>query len=119
MSFMTSWLAPHFNKAELISRWHRARQDQDQSVSDYITYRKNLEDKIGGISEELRALSLLVEYQSDIREGFLNDHVPLTREAISRIALNVESKNRLKGRNRTREGSPKSQNAKSSSWRGD
>jgi hypothetical protein len=93
---------------ELIGCWYRVRQRQNQSILDYITYRKNLEDEIGGISQELQALSQLEAYRSDIREGFPNHHVPLTREAISHIALNVESENRLKGRDRTCEGSPKS-----------
>jgi hypothetical protein len=97
-----------------VCRWHRARPGQDQSVSDYLTYCENLEDKIGDISEELRALSQLVGYRVDIRDGFPNDHIPLTHERISRIALNVESKYKLKGKDRVYEGGAKPSNGDSS-----
>ncbi len=55
---------------------------------------ENLEDKIGISNKELCAISQLVGYHGDIRDGFPNDHVDLTCETISRIALNVEAKNR-------------------------
>jgi hypothetical protein len=77
---------------------------------DYITYHKNLEDEIGSISEELRALSQLAGYCQDIREGFPNDQVHLTREGISRIALNMKSRNCLKAKEKARESGPKSSN---------
>ncbi len=32
---------PHLRNAEPIGHWHRARQGQDRSVSDYITYGEN------------------------------------------------------------------------------
>jgi hypothetical protein len=90
-----------------VHRWYRARQGQDQSVSDYFTCCENLEDKIGNISEELRALSQLVEYHADICNGFPNGHITLTREGLSPIALNVKPKNRLKGKDKVCEGGTK------------
>ncbi len=42
-------------------------------------------------------------YRRDIRNAFPNDHVHLTPEAISRIALNVEVKNRRQGKDRPRD----------------
>ncbi len=105
---------PHLRKAELVCHWHCAGLGQNQSVSDYLTYRENLKDEIGDISEELRALSQLLGYRADIRGDFPNNHIPLTREGISRIALNVQSKNMLKGRERVREGGAKPSNGDTS-----
>jgi hypothetical protein len=98
---------PHLSKVELVRHWHHARQGLDQLVSDCLTYCEILEDEIGNISEELRVLSELVGYHAVICDGFPNDHIPLSREGISRIALNVESKDRFKGKDRVHEGGAK------------
>ncbi len=82
-------------------------------MSDYLIYCENLENEIRDISEELSALCKLVGYCVDICDGFPNGHIPLTCWGISCIALNMESKNRLKGKNRACKGSAKPSNGDS------